>query len=121
MWEINGVDSDIFQAYLDAFSKYKPKEYKIVIIDNAGFHGAKNLKIPDNIFLVNIPPYSPELNPCEKIWHYLKARFKNQHFQDLNEIKEWLYLQLNAITKNQIMSITHNQIYLSSFYTAFNI
>lgn len=120
MWEINGVDSDIFQAYLDAFSKYKPKEYKIVIIDNAGFHGAKNLKIPDNIFLVNIPPYSPELNPCEKIWHYLKARFKNQHFQDLNEIKEWLYLQLNAITKNQIMSITHNQMYLNSFYAAFN-
>ena len=65
VWEVNGVDSSIFEAYLKHYSLHKPNEYKIVVIDNAGFHSTKNIEIPDNIFLLNIPPYSPELNPCE--------------------------------------------------------
>jgi hypothetical protein len=68
VWEINGVDTTIFEAYLKGFSRYKPKEYKIVVIDNAGFHSTKNIEVPDNIYLLRIPPYNPELNPCEQVW-----------------------------------------------------
>ncbi|MEI6866321.1 transposase [Flavicella sp.] len=38
VWEINGVNTAIVESYLNEFSKYKPNEFKIVIIDNAGFH-----------------------------------------------------------------------------------
>ena len=72
VWEINGVDVKIFEAYLNAFFKHRPDEYKIVVIDNAGFHSTKHIEIPDNIYLLNIPPYCPELNPCEKIWQHIK-------------------------------------------------
>lgn len=65
VWEINGVDTTIFEAYLKAILKYKPNKYKILVIDNAGLHSTKNIEIPDNIFLLRIPPYTPELNPCE--------------------------------------------------------
>lgn len=68
VWEINGTDAKIFERYLQEFSKYKPKQYKIVVIDNAGFHSTKNIQVPDNIYLLRIPPYSPELNPCEQVW-----------------------------------------------------
>lgn len=71
VWEINGVDTTIFEAYLKGFSRYKPKEYKIVVIDNAGFHSTKNIEVPDNIYLLRIPPYNPELNPCEQVWQYI--------------------------------------------------
>jgi len=66
IWEIDGVDKHLFQLYLEAFSQKNPEEFKIIVIDNAGFHSTLDLDIPDNIFLINIPPYSPELNPCEQ-------------------------------------------------------
>ena len=82
-----GVDSMIFEAYLKAFSAYRLKEFKIVVIDNVGFHSTKNIDIPDNIFFLNIPAYSPELNPCEQVWQYIKSRYKNQRFKDMKELK----------------------------------
>ncbi len=72
VWEINGTSIDIFKRYLQAFSGQRPNEYKIVVIDNARFHLIKPDEVPENIFLLNIPPYTPELNPSEQIWQYIK-------------------------------------------------
>jgi transposase len=41
----------------------------------AGWHGANALVIPDNLSLLTLPPYSPELNPVENIWQYLRANW----------------------------------------------
>ena len=76
VWEINAVNTTVFESYLKEFSKYKPNEYKIVVMDNAGFHSTKNIEVPENIFHLRIPPYAPELNPCEQIWQYIKNRYK---------------------------------------------
>jgi len=111
VWEINGVDSVIFESYLDHFSKYRPKEFKIVVIDNAGFHSTKNIVVPDNIYLLRIPPYTPELNPCEQIWQYIKNRFKNQRFESMKELKEWLHETVKNMSKETIKSITSNYHY----------
>ena len=119
VWEINGVDTTIFESYLKHFSQYKPKEYKIVVIDNAGFHSTKNIEIPDNIFLLRIPPYTPELNPCEQIWQYIKNRYKNQRFENMESLKSWLHKTVNKMDENLIMSITGNHHYLNSFYEIF--
>jgi transposase len=119
VWEIEGVDTKIFEAYLHHFSKYKPKEYKIVIIDNAGFHSTKNIKIPDNIFLLRIPPYCPELNPCEQIWQYIKNRYKNQRFKTMKNLKNWLHNMVCEMDNNLIKSITSNHHYLNIFNDAF--
>ena len=54
VWEINGVDSKIFEHYLKALSEFKPREYKVVVIDNAAFHNTTNFEVPDNIYLLNI-------------------------------------------------------------------
>ena len=45
------------------------------------------MKVPDNIFLLNIPPYSPELNPCEQAWQYIKSRYKNRRFETMESFK----------------------------------
>ncbi len=119
VWEINGVNTTIFEAYLKGFSQYKPKEYKIVVIDNAGFHSTKNIEVPDNIYLLRIPPYNPELNPCEQVWQYIKNRFKNQRFETMHDLKEWLKQTVNHMQMQTIKSITGNHHYLNAFYTAF--
>jgi hypothetical protein len=76
VYEIEGTKSEIFYKYLDQFSKDKPEELKIIVIDNAGFYSMKNYELPKNIRLVRIPPYTPELNPSEKIWAYIKPFYK---------------------------------------------
>ncbi|TVZ26438.1 DDE superfamily endonuclease [Gillisia sp. Hel_I_86] len=85
VWEIDGVDTTVFEAYLENFSKYKPQEFKIVIIDNAGFHSTKNINVPENIYLLRIPPYTPELNPCEQVWQYKAIEPVENMFNRLNE------------------------------------
>jgi hypothetical protein len=119
VWKINGVDTAIFEAYLDAFSKHKPHEYKVVVIDNAGFHSTKNIEIPENIYLLRIPPYTPELNPCEQVWQYIKNRFKNQRFINMSELQNWLQTMVNSMEPKTIKSITGNHHYLNAFYAAF--
>ena len=115
LWEVEGVSIQIFEAYLTAFSKYKPDEYKVVIIDNAGFHSTVNMNIPENIMLINIPPYSPELNPAEKIWWFMKGKFKNKVFDSLDKVKEWIYDAVNNdLTTERILSITHNDFYIDA-------
>ena len=47
--------------------------HALLILDGAGWHGAKALDIPPNITLLKLPPYAPELNPMENVWQYLRA------------------------------------------------
>ena len=50
--------------------------------DQAGWHSAKELRIPDNVILLPLPAYSPELNPVERIWLYLKERYLSHRLLD---------------------------------------
>jgi len=120
VWEINGVSTNIFQAYLREFSTHNPKEYKIVVIDNAGFHSTKNIEVPQNIVLLRIPPYNPELNPCEQVWQYIKNRFKNQRFESMKSLKKWLSEMVCEMKPETIKSITGNHHFLKAFNAAFN-
>jgi putative transposase len=50
-----------------------PGAHAVLVLDGAGWHGAKALQVPDNITLLPLPPYAPELNPIENVWAYLRA------------------------------------------------
>lgn len=115
VYEIDGVSTKIFETYLHKFSLHRPDQAKIVVIDNAGFHSTKNIEIPKNIILLRIPPYSPELNPCEQVWAYIKTRYKNKVFADINTLKEWLYEMVKNMTSNIIKSIVSNHHYINAF------
>ena len=47
--------------------------HALLSVDGAGWHDAKEQTVPDNITLLKLPPYAPELNPMENVWHYLRA------------------------------------------------
>ncbi len=47
--------------------------HALLILDGAGWHGSNALIVPDNLSLLTLPPYSPELNPVENVWAYLRA------------------------------------------------
>jgi hypothetical protein len=63
--------------------------YRIVMImDSAGWHTTKNLELPENITVLPLPPYSPQLNPVEHIWDYIREqkKFNNHSFNSLNDV-----------------------------------
>jgi transposase len=82
----------------------------------------KQYNIPENIILINIPPYSPELNPSEKIWHYIKQHYKNKVFEKLDNVKVWLCEFIKEKLNSKVVkSITHHKFYLDAFEAHFKV
>ena len=94
-----------FQAFLDEFSKQNPKELKVIVLDNGAFHKGKALIIPENIVLLFLPPYSPELNPAEKMWQTIKRDFTNKLFNNLDDLSDFLTESTNKLSNKIVKSI----------------
>ncbi len=82
------ADTDAMQIHLDEISKQvSPEKHAVLIVDRAGWHRSKGLMLPHNISLLYLPPYSPELNPVEQIWEYLRQHnFANRVFNGYEDI-----------------------------------
>jgi transposase-like protein len=88
-------DAEAMSLFLQEVSSRHPDEYVIMVADGAGWHRANDLKIPENICLVSLPPYSPELNPVEHLWEEIREKwFGNEVFRDMNGVENQL---LNAL------------------------
>lgn len=85
--ELPFCNGNNFQIFLNELSNKKPKEYKVVILDNGAFNKGKSLIIPQNIALIFLPPYSPELNPDELVWLYMKRKTTNKIYKTMEEPK----------------------------------
>lgn len=71
-------------AFLDHVSNKHPDEFVLMVLDGAPSHRAHHLRVPDNMALVRLPPYSPELNPAERLWDELREKeFANRVFDSL--------------------------------------
>jgi transposase len=95
-----------FQNYLNDFSLFRPAELKLIGLDNGAFHKAKRLSVPNNIALIFLPPYSPELNPAERIWESFKRDFSNQLFRSMDDLNYWLFGLYNRPDAETVKSIT---------------
>ena len=84
------LNTKIINIFLQQFSQTIPaEEHGVMVWDGAGFHTSKQLKVPDHVTLVQLPAYSPELNPIENLWHYLKRHFwSNRAYQDYDALEE---------------------------------
>jgi transposase len=70
------LNTQIVNLFLDQFSQaLGPDEHAAMIWDGAGYHLSGQLQVPANVTIIQLPPYSPELNPIENLWHYLKSHF----------------------------------------------
>jgi transposase len=106
-----------FQLFLDEFSKENPEEFKIIVLDNGAFHKAKSLKIPENIALIFLPPYSPELNPAEKMWASFKRTFTNRLFKSLDDLSEFIASVAKTATVTSVKSICGYSYIFGCFWT----
>jgi transposase len=84
------LNTKIINEFLAQFAQTLPAdEHAVMVWDGAGFHTSGQLRVPDNITLVKLPAYSPELNPIENLWHYLKSHFwSNRAYQDYEDLEK---------------------------------
>ena len=116
--EMPYCNTDTFQIFLNQFSEKLPLEFKIILLDNGAFHKAQRLIIPDNIALLFIPPYSPELNPAEKIWWRMKRKFTGKLHKTLQNVSSFIDDQIHQLTAKDIKSIcSFDYFFLCTFWT----
>jgi transposase-like protein len=71
-------------AFLDHVSGQHPEDFVLMVLDGAPSHRAHELRVPDNMTLLRLPSYSPELNPVEHLWDEIREKeFGNRVFGSL--------------------------------------
>ncbi len=85
-----GLDTAVVNLFLEQFSRELPGGVHAVLIwDGAGFHTGGDVVVPVNVSLIQLPPYSPELNPMENLWHYLRSHhWSNRAYEGYEGLEE---------------------------------
>lgn len=92
------VNSDCMQIFLDEVASRHPNDKIVMVLDGAGWHKAASLKLPENMKLLPLPPYAPELNPVEHVWDELREKaFGNLVFSSLDALEDHLEVSLLAM------------------------
>jgi transposase len=95
-----------FQIFLNEFAQYYPDTLNVVVMDNGSCHKAKSLIIPENIVCLFLPPYSPELNPIERLWQDVKAQLAWVLVVALAELEHRVETIIAQYSKAAIRSLT---------------
>jgi len=106
------ADSEAMSVFLTEVSRRHQEEHIVMFMDQAGWHTSKTLKVPKNMELAFLPPYSPELNPQEQIWDELREKyFANKTFKTLNAVMDEAVeaLQFIECHHDKIKSIAHRE------------
>jgi transposase len=105
------LNTAMVNRFLEQFAAETDPDVRVVMVWNqAGFHCAKDLRVAANMTILLLPPYSPELNPVENLWHYLRSQhWSNRAYADYDALREaachaW---QATCLNPNLIQSISH--------------
>ena len=84
------LNAAVTQTFLDQLSAAVPRGVHVLLVwDRAGYHLAKALRVPANLTVLCLPPYSPELNPVERLWLYLRQHYwSNRVYPDIEALEE---------------------------------
>ena len=117
--EYVSLNTQRFQEFIDALSHQLGDDIALIQVDQAGAHVTSALRWPDNLIPVCQPAHSPELNPIERVWQFIKQQFKGEVFLTLAQLRERLNQVLAQITPEQIISLSsYNFILEALFYAA---
>ena len=100
------VNTDWMNLYLQKMSQWLNNKPIFIVMDQAGWHITKKLIVPDNIKIIFLPPYSPELNPVERLWKYIKDNvLKNALYEEIELLEDDLCDFIKTISADTIKSV----------------
>jgi transposase len=108
------LNTGVLNQFLGQFSGELPAGVHAVLIwDGAGYHTGKDLVVPSNVSLIQLPPYSPELNPVENLWHYLRAHhWSNREYEGYEGLKTEAIRSLLAVSDAKTLQSVCNADYV---------
>lgn len=99
------VNSSNMNIYLERLAKSLKGKKVILVLDGAAWHKSHALKVPQNIELLYLPPYSPELNPVEKLWQFIKSKIiRNKFYNNIKELEAATCAFIKSIAQSDIIS-----------------
>ena len=104
------VNVELFQLALDFFAHaagISDNKHVVLIMDQAGWHFSKKLKIPEGLHLVPLPAYSPELQPAEKLWPLLHECVANKDIIDMDELEDQLVKRCQELRAQPEVIFSH--------------
>jgi hypothetical protein len=104
--ELPLLNSTMFQLWLDDFARTFPASFNILVLDNGTFHTAKALRWPPNVAAVPLPPYSPELNPIERLWRDLKDQLADTVAKTLDDLSDTVCRLIQGYSQAALKSLT---------------
>lgn len=115
------LDTENFQQFIDALSLALGEDIAVIQLDQAGAHVTSALRWAENLIPICQPAHSPELNPIERVWQFIKAQLKGECFTTLEQLRERLAQVLERITADRIISLSSYDFILEAlFYAASN-
>ena len=102
------VSTAVMNTFLAGFSATRAAdEHALMVMDGAGWHRSGDLDVPDNVSLAILPAYSPELNPIERVWLYLRERHLSHRLLDTyDDIVNACCTAWNKLTAERLQSLT---------------
>jgi transposase len=104
--ELPTLNTQGFQLSLDHFAATDPASFHLLLLDNGAFHKAQALRLPPNVGLIFFPPYTPELNPIERLWRDLKDWLSLSSPTTLDALSELLGTRLRRYSSAALRSLT---------------
>lgn len=116
--ELPSLNSSTFQLWVDGFRAAFPDSYNIVVLDKGAFHKAKVVQWPPNVVPLFLPPYSPELNPIERLWRDLKDRLADHLCQTLEALSDAVCTIIQGYAEARLKSLTGFDYFVQAVETA---
>jgi transposase-like protein len=92
------VNTEAMGLFLAEVAQRHPHEFMVMVLDGAGWHRAKHLAVPENMRLVPLPPWSPQLNPAEHLGDELREKyFANRCFESMDQLEKQLVTGLAVL------------------------
>lgn len=83
------VNTECMNIFLEELSKQTQGSNILLVMDGAGWHKSSKVKLPENIEIMYLPPYSPELNPIERLWQHIKENtIVNRVYESLKSLED---------------------------------
>jgi putative transposase len=104
--ELPSLNAEMFQLRVDAFAHAFPDSLNILLLDDSGAHTSSQSTLPENVRLLVLPPYGPELNPIERVWRDLKDDVAWLQCVDLDTQQDDLNLLLQGDEAATLQALT---------------
>lgn len=103
-WILPYVNTKLFSEVLADFARefgLGAHKHILLVVDRAGWHKSSDLKLPQGLHLTFLPPYSPELQPAERLWTLVDEPIANQSFKTLDDLEEVLFYRCQSLLQQQ--------------------